>query len=72
MKKPIDALTIISRLRDGEVTIKQIMAEYGCGYDKLMDAIFDKISMDDWKEIRRQQYKRSSARAWVTRRKLIL
>ena len=65
-------LTIISRLQAGGVTVKQIMTEYGCGYDKLMDAILNEITLDDWRKIRRQQYKRSAARAWVTRRKLIL
>jgi hypothetical protein len=44
------------------------MTEYGCGYNTLMDAIFDKINIDDWRKIRRQQYKRSAASSWVTRK----
>jgi len=58
-----DAARIAKRLREGGVTIRQLLKQYRCCHATMIRAILSQISLKDWKKIRHEHLARGNVKS---------
>jgi len=59
----VDAKEIARRLRETDITLKKLMAEYHCCYRTIINAVYSQIPQEEWLQIRLEHLARGNVKS---------